>query len=217
MQDIKTIFFDYDGTLHDASQIYIPAFKEAYDYLIKEHQAPKRHFSHETIANYLGQTPKEMWDQFGKDIPQHAREAASKVLSKAMKTRILNQEAVLYDGALDTLAYLKDKGYTLVFISNCKNYYLEAHNDQFNLENYFDTLVCSETFPDIQDKDKVLARIKPTLPGQMVIVGDRHHDMTAGQKNNLKTIGASYGYGNPEELKDADILIDDITDLKQLF
>ncbi len=217
MKDRQTILFDYDGTLHDASKIYINAFKTAYQYLMTTHNAPQKQFSDETITQFLGQTPKDMWDQFGKDIPQKARQEASHVLSKAMKESIQQQKAVLYEGALSTLQYLKDKGYHLVFISNCKHYYLEAHQQQFNLDHYFDLLVCSETFPDIQDKDQVLARIKPQLKPPMVIVGDRHHDMQAGRHNNIKTIGCTYGYGSADELAQADMLIDDITQLKAIF
>ena len=30
------IIFDYDGTLHNSIKIYGPAFRKAYEYLIKE-------------------------------------------------------------------------------------------------------------------------------------------------------------------------------------
>ena len=217
MQDIKTILFDYDGTLHDATKIYIPAFKAAYQFLIDNYGAERKAFSDEDITQFLGQTPKAMWEQFGEIFPQEAKQEASIKISRLMKQAIENHMAELYDGALDVLAYLKEKGYELVFISNCRQYYLEAHNIAFELDRFFKHMVCSETYEGIQDKDRVLATLKPELKEKMVIIGDRHHDIEAGKRNNIMTIGATYGFGDASELKTADARIDDIRDLKTIF
>lgn len=214
---IKTLFFDYDGTLHNTTKIYIPAFKEVYAHLVKKHGVKQKDWSDKEIANFLGQTPKEMWDQFGEELNQETKNEGLKMLSEKLKEAIQNKQAELYDGALDVLAYLKDKGYKLIFISNCKDYYLNAHKTLFNLDRYFDIMVCSETFEGIQDKHEVLAKILPEVPKEAVIIGDRHHDMQAGKHNHIHTIGARYGFGNPEELKDATMQIDDINVLKHLF
>jgi len=34
LEGIKTIYFDYDGTLHNSNKIYAPAFRKAYDFLV---------------------------------------------------------------------------------------------------------------------------------------------------------------------------------------
>ena len=39
------------------------------------------------------------------------------------------------------------------------------------------------------------------------------YDIETAVKNNLKSIGCGYGYGSPEELADADIVVDRITDI----
>ena len=215
--NVKTLFFDYDGTLHNTTEIYIPAFKTVYDYLVKHHGAEEKTWQDQDIARFLGQTPKEMWDQFGLNLTQKAKEKGLKMLSDKLEKAIQNKEAKLYDGALDVLDYLKKQGYKLVFISNCKNYYLEAHKALFNLDQYFDIMVCSETFKNVQAKHKVLAKVLSEVPKEAVIIGDRHHDMTAGKKNGIYTIGARYGFGDHEELKTADMQIDDIKTLKHLF
>ncbi len=214
---MKTLFFDYDGTLHDTIKIYAPAFKKAYRYLVRNHNAPDKKWRDEEISQFIGQTPKEMWDQFGEDIPENAKKEASKIVSNTMKTAITNKEATLYEGTLDVLSHLKDKGYSLVFISNCKNYYLEAHRDAFGLDRYFDRMVCSETFPGVEEKHRVLRRIKDDFEAPMAIIGDRHHDIEAGEKNGIHTIGAAYGFGSREELKSADLIIEDIKALKNIF
>jgi phosphoglycolate phosphatase len=114
------------------------------------------------------------------------------------------------------LSYLKTKGFHLVFISNCKVYYKDCHNKLFQLDKYFEELASSEEYKFIP-KYEVLKRIKDKYPQDMVIIGDRKQDMEAGEKNNIYTIGCSYGFSLKGELDNADITIDNILALKKLF
>ena len=45
MENIKTIIFDYDGTIHDSTKIYSDAFRIVYQQMVKEGEAPWREFS----------------------------------------------------------------------------------------------------------------------------------------------------------------------------
>lgn len=215
--NIKTLFFDYDGTLHNSMVIYKPAFLKAQAYLEKAGHLKPAHYDDTYIRQFLGMTPKAMWDAFGHALPKAAKDKASKIIGQSMAESIEKGEAKLYEGALKTLHALKEKGYTLVFISNCNQYYLDAHAKQFELTHIFDRMVCSETFDDIQEKHAVLARIKDDFPKEQLIIGDRIHDMEAGSINSLKKIGCSYGFGPKEELASADFIIDDIKDLQKLL
>jgi phosphoglycolate phosphatase len=216
VQHIRTIFFDYDGTIHNSLAIYEPAFLKAYDFLVENNHAKPYDWTSQEISQFLGQTPKEMWNAFGEDIKEDAKNKASKIISDEMQRLILNKQASLYDGAMDTLKYLKSKGYKLIFISNCKQYYLESHAEIFHLDDIFDLMVCSETF-EIEEKHLVLERILNDFPEKSVIIGDRHHDIQAGKYNKIYTIGCRYGFGNDEELKEADMTIDTIKELDKIF
>ena len=123
---------------------------------------------------------------------------------------------LLYEGALETLVYLKNKGYTLVFISNCRIYYRNAHNKLFSLRDYFDDLICSEEYGYIP-KYEILNKVKNKYPEGMVIIGDRAQDIEAGNINDIYTIGCKYGYALEGELDKADIVIDSIEDLKKIL
>ena len=41
------------------------------------------------------------------------------------------------------------------------------------------------------------------MPEETVMIGDRSHDVIGANKNNMKTIGVLFGYGDSEELLDA--------------
>ena len=51
--------------------------------------------------------------------------------------------------------------------------------------------------------------------GQYIVIGDRFHDIETAVKNGLKSIGCGYGYASDGELKDADIIVSDITEIPQ--
>jgi len=216
MKNIKTIFFDYDGTLHDSMKIYMPAFLKAYEYLVQNQLAPKRTWSISDIKVFLGQNPKEMWEMFEPKLNAEIIQKVSQIISTNMKEDIDSNHAILYDGSIEVLQYLKSKGYRLVYLSNSKIYYMEAHQKSFNLSKYFDLILCSEMF-DFIPKKNILEQIKNEFPGEMVMIGDRIHDMESGYYNNIHTIACDYGYGTEEELKNAELRIKDIRDLINIF
>ncbi len=214
---IRTVFLDYDGTLHNSMHIYKPAFLKAYRYLEKHHGAPKREWTYDEISQFLGQTPTEMWNAFGKGLSDEAKNKASSVISEEMRRLIEAGEARLFEGALDTLHILKERGYALVFISNCKNYYMHAHAETFGLDKLFDRMVCSETYPGVEEKHQVLAKTMEDFSEEMVIVGDRTHDIKAGKINGIHTIGAAYGFARQGELDDADQIISNVRELTDIL
>lgn len=213
-RSIKTLFFDYDGTLHDSIKLYAPSFRKAYAFLVEKGFAEEREWSNKEISYWLGFNPQAMWENFMPSLSHALREQCSEIIGEEMKQQIQMDKPILYEGATETLQYLKDKGYQLVFISNCKKYYKEYHNKLFGLDNYFEALVCSDDYQFIP-KHEILAEIKDQYPKESAIIGDRQQDIEAGQKNGIYTIGCTYGFASEGELDAADMLIGDIRELKK--
>lgn len=216
LENIKTIFLDYDGTLHNSIFIYAPAFRKAYSYLVELGLAKEKYWSEEEISYWLGFNPAEMWETFMPELSADLRLVCSNMISEEMRSQIEQGNPVLYDGALEILKYLKNKGYHLVFLSNCKVYYMENHKKLFSLEQYFETFLCSEQYNFIP-KHEILKSVKASFPEHMVMIGDRTQDMEAGKLNDIITIGCSYGYAREKELDGADIIIQSIKELKSYF
>ncbi len=211
---IKTIFFDYDGTLHNSIKIYSLAFRKAYKQLAERGFVEQREWTDKEISYWLGFNPQEMWRMFKPDLDEKIIDRYSKMIGEEMKSLTEKGIPELYDGALDTLKYLKIRGYTLVFISNCKISYRDSHSKLFNLEDYFEELACSEEY-DFIPKHEILRNIKSKYSEEMVIIGDRFQDIEAGKKNNIHTIGCSYGFSLKGELDEADLIINNISDIKK--
>lgn len=215
-ENIKTIFLDYDGTIHNSIKIYGPAFRKAYNYLVNIGEAPEKKWNDEEISYWLGFSSKAMWKEFMPDIDTDIRDKASKIIGREMVSQINSRKAVLYPHAIETLRYLKAKGYNLVFLSNCSIGYRDKAKEIFGLNSYFVEMACSEEY-DYISKHEILAKLKKKYPTDMVMIGDRFQDIEAGKKNNILTIGCNYGFHKLGELDEADIRIDSIKQLKYIF
>ncbi len=214
--DVKTIFFDYDGTIHNSIKIYAPAFRKAYDYLIEKEVVSNKIWSDDEISYWLGFSVEAMWQQFMPDLDSKLGDEASKMIGEEMLRLINKGEVVFYDGAVETLSYLKEKGYRLIFISNCSISYRDIARDMLGLGKYFEEMVCSEEYGYIP-KHEILSMIKDKYPQKMVMIGDRFQDIEAGTKNGIQTIGCSYGFHRPDELNEADLIINDIKELMNIL
>lgn len=209
---MKYIIFDYDGTLHNSIKIYKPAFMKAYDYLVTNGYANKREFEEEEISRFLGLSATDMWNTFMPNLPKNEKEKCSSIIGESMIEYIDKGKAKLYDGTIETLNKLNEYGYKLIFLSNCKSSYMNKHIERFNLDKYFIDFYCSEDF-DFISKYEIFRLIKGKYQGEFIVVGDRFVDMELAKKHNLFSIGCGYGYGNNDELKDADYIIDNINEI----
>ena len=197
-------------------KLYSPAFHRAYGYLVERGLAKPREWREDEISRWLGFNCIEMWETFLPGVDADVRNECMQIIKQEQKELIERGKAALYPGALEVLAYLKDKGHRLVFISNCRKYYRDGHAAAFHLDAYFDELACSEDY-GAAPKHEILERIKDRYPMEMAIVGDRRQDMVAGKKNGIHTIGCSYGFAREGELDGADAVIGSITELKEYF
>ncbi|NLA70123.1 MAG: HAD family hydrolase [Clostridiales bacterium] len=204
--------FDYDGTLHETIRVYEPAFRKAYEYLARNNLMEPRTVTTEEIASYLGFSAKDMWDSFAPEISEEDKLHCSSLIGDEIINQIKEGNARLYSNAIDTLKALKAKGNTLIFLSNCKEQYMNENRNYFGLDRFFDDYYCCEKY-DYAPKYEIFSTIKEKHSGEFIVIGDRFHDMEIAQKHNLKSVGCLYGYGSPEELECASVRIDDISQI----
>ncbi len=75
--------------------------------------------------------------------------------------------------------------------------------DYFALTHYFDQIVAVEDDDHIIDKQELIRRALPEKYKRAVMVGDRCFDMEGAAANHIEGIGAGYGCGSDQELRDA--------------
>ncbi|MBO5104895.1 MAG: HAD family hydrolase [Ruminococcus sp.] len=209
---MTNLVFDYDGTIHNTMKTYAPAFRNTCKWLSDNGYISPEEYSDSQISCWLGFNSTDMWSQFHPELNSEIREKARVMLGRDMAERVDNGEGALFEHAEEILSVLKNNGDNLIFLSNCRVHYMERHKRVFGLERFFNSFYCCEEF-DFIPKYEIFRKIKPRHDGDFIVIGDRFHDIETAVKNNLKSIGCGYGYGSPEELADADIVVDRITDI----
>lgn len=210
-----TIFFDFDGTIHETMYIYGPALDKAKEYL-DEHKIPHKGLERELYHTYLGYNADDMWKMVmgGNDL--ETIHYVSSIVGREMNLNLDRDLGRLYPKTEETLIELKKRGYTLVYISNARNRYYEKVKETYKLERFFDGFLTSEMYNELP-KEEILKSVMNDYPAPYSIVGDRFFDMVGGKKNNMTTIFCSYGYGKPEEGNDASYRIDSIDELLEII
>lgn len=196
------LVFDFDGTIHNTEISYEKAITQS----LNELGIPIDGFDY---RSFIGMSPRAVRDEILKDNTDktsYIKKNGDRII------KYMRQSGELYDGAKETLEYLKEK-YELYILSKCRRVYMEAAREKFDLDIYFSKYFIGEDYNFI-DKYKILAR---EIKDDYIMIGDRKEDMEAGLKNNKKTIFATYGYGSLDEAIGSDIKISSITDLKEIL
>lgn len=207
MADV-TIVFDFDGTLHDSMYIYRIALQRGYGWLVDQGVAPEREFSDEFIAGNIGLNCEDAWERMCPDLPWSVTSEAAARVGEVMDQLIDDGTARLFPGVPDMLQQLKDDGYELVFLSNCRNEYRDAVRRAFGFDRWFDHYYTAEQF-DGAPKEIIFETIHEEVPGPYVVVGDRDKDLALARAHGLPFVGCAYGYSVPGELDGADTLAGD--------
>jgi phosphoglycolate phosphatase len=115
-------------------------------------------------------------------------------------------EAIVYDGAPEALARLKQSGAQLFLCTSKPALYANRILDRFGLSRYFDGAYGSELDGRLEDKGDLIAHILAEQrldPGDCVMWGDRRHDVAGAKRHAIPTIGALWGFGGERELREA--------------
>lgn len=215
LKNVKSIIFDFDGTLHNTIKIYYPAFSSGVE-LLREHGfARDFELSEKNVAKFLGEKPNFAYELIARGADENLKREVMALVGKNMDENIKKGIGELYDGTIKVLEELS-KNYDLYILSNCRESYLDTALNVYGIKNYFKKYFAAETY-DYIPKDEIIKMEKQKIKEEIIFVGDRHHDMEAARINNLKSIFCSYGFGSEEEGKNANYKISSIGELLELL
>jgi len=196
----NTILFDLDGTLTDSAEGITKSVQYALDHLgIREEDLKK-------LECFVGPPLKE---QFMKHYGfTNAQAAEAVVLYRERYASIGIMENRPYQGIKEMLQSLKERGYVLGVASSKPTYFVKKILDYFELTSYFNVVIGSEMDGRRTDKWEVIEEALSQLDlglgrEQVLMVGDREHDILGARKAGVTCVGVSYGYGGTSELKKA--------------
>jgi phosphoglycolate phosphatase len=112
-----------------------------------------------------------------------------------------------YDGVRDVLAVLHASGIRLAVATSKPEHYAKPIVEHLGLGEFFETVGGDELDGSLRTKalviDKVLGRLDAPDPADVLMVGDRAHDVLGAREHGIRCIGAGWGYGLPGELERA--------------
>lgn len=202
-----TIFFDYDGTLHDSMKLYSPALRKAYAWLVDQGIVEPQELRDEEICRWLGWQVEDMWTTFVPGIDETTWRTAAKMVADDMNKGLHAGRGALFPGVKEMLENLHAHGFELAFLSNCGRPYCDSHLRIFDIDHLFSATYCAEEFGFIP-KWQIYRQVAPQHADPQVMVGDRFHDIEVATRAGIPSIGCAYGYGDPSELEAATIMVD---------
>ncbi|MEA5016101.1 MAG: dTMP kinase [Candidatus Limiplasma sp.] len=109
----------------------------------------------------------------------------------------------VYPHIRSILRMLREEGAYLAVATSKSEKPCRAVLDHFALTHYFDRIITADSNHSVASKVELVRRALPERYERAAMVGDRCFDMEAARANGIEGIGAGYGFGSDQELRDA--------------
>lgn len=195
---MKYVFFDLDGTLTDP----FLGITNSVIYALEKMGYP--HGENAEYKLFIGPPLRESFQLRCGMTAEEAERALA--LYREYFSPIGIFENRVYDGVPELLEKLKNDGYSMVLATSKPIVYAKRILEKFDLMKYFTAAFGSELDGTRDKKEDVIAFALETLsasPSDVIMVGDRLHDVLGAAANGIKTVGVLYGYGSGDELTSA--------------
>lgn len=199
----KVILFDLDGTLTESGEGITKSVQYALEKLGQPEPDLKK------LEVFVGPPLLQQFMKYAGLDEETAVKAVEYYRERYTDIGIFENE--VYPGVEDMLEKLRGKGYILAVASSKPERFVKKVLDHFDLTKYFHEIVGSEMNGGRTSKADVIEEALDRLHmadhrDQVVMVGDKKHDVFGARKAGLKCLAVSYGYGSEEELKNANPL-----------
>lgn len=195
----RLLLFDLDGTLTDSGE----GITNSVAYALRHYgiEVPSR----SELYRFIGPPLAESFSRYyGFSEAEAAR--AVECYREYFADRGIYENRV-YDGTIPMLQALKEAGKTLIIASSKPTVYVKRILHHFALDVYFSDAVGSNLDGTRVKKEEVIAcALAPyrTIPrAEILMVGDRAHDILGAKKCGIAACGVLYGYGSADELRSA--------------
>ncbi|MBE6668285.1 MAG: HAD-IIIA family hydrolase [Ruminococcaceae bacterium] len=216
---IRLLIFDLDGTLADTMYGILDGVNMA----MEKFGAPAH--TYDEVRSYVGNGSRDL---IKRALPKYMAENAE-LLEKAIKFYdgscypvTYKNRTDCYDGIIDALKELKERGYTLAVLSNKRDIFVRPMVSEMIPEGIISMAMGQRD--DLPKKpDPAMAIYIAEKLGfeacETAFVGDSETDILTGQNAKMLTVGCSWGYRGEKILKEAgaDVIIDGPSQLTELF
>lgn len=113
--------------------------------------------------------------------------------------------------------YITENNCSIYIASNGLTEYLQAIVSYYELDQWVTETFSIEQINSLNKSDLVKSILNKYDIKEAAVVGDRLSDINAAKDNGLIAIGCNFDFAQEDELAQADIVIDDLLELKGIL
>ena len=208
------IFFDLDGTLTDSSEgITKSVMYSLLKFGIEEEQ--------NNLLKFIGPPLRDSFMDFYGFDEETAKKAIVYYREYYQDKGIF--ENFVYKGMEDVLIALKQAGKKLVVATSKPEEFAKQILEHFGLADYFEYIAgacMNETrLKKLEVIEYALESCDITDRSQVLMIGDREHDVIGAKGAGIECMGVLYGFGSREELETAgaEYIAETVADIEKLI
>ncbi|WP_114767326.1 phosphoglycolate phosphatase [Vibrio rhodolitus] len=222
MKQLKLIAFDLDGTLLDS----VPDLAVAADQAVRE--LGYAGVSEEQVRDYVGNGADiliaralsqsiDIDPELSPELRAKGRELFDDYYEKSG-----HKLTHLYPQVRETLAELKQAGFTLALVTNKPSKFVPDVLAQHNIADFFSDVLGGDAFPERKPNPVALNCLMEKhgcTPSEMLMVGDSKNDILAAKNAGCRSFALTYGYnhGEPISASKPDFVADNIAQLLEVI
>ena len=214
---LKTIIFDFDGTIGNTQQIILRSMQAT----IKELGLPERTDSQ--CAAMIGLPLTQCFTNLYPDFTETVVDEEKGALCAATYRRLFDEfnepgAVPLFPHVPETIKKLHQKGIELTIASSRSHQTLDAYVRDLQLGEYIQYILGVEDVKDAKPRPgPVLKTLKDfgRLPEECIVVGDTKYDIQMAHNAGVKAVGVTYGNGSRKEMEEENTewIIDDFAEM----
>ena len=190
---MKSIIFDVDGTLWDATPVAAKAWTRA----CMNAGLPYSHLTKERMQAEFGKKMDDIALSLVRGVPRETSIAVGEEAIRIEDGLLRAETPEIYPGVREVFETLHERGIPVVIVSNCQAGYIEILIESHGLVPYVSGHLCYGDTGEGKPYN-ILESIRRFRLQDPVYVGDTAGDMAASLEAGIPFVFASYGYGEAE-------------------
>lgn len=216
MSRYNYVLFDFDGTVVNTGEGILKSLQ--YSFREMGDEVPTR----DELKKFIGPPVYYSFTRFYSIGEDKVGDYIKKYREKYKREGIY--ECELYSNMLPLLSALKDSGVILAVASSKPEHLIYDVADYLDITKYFDAIVGVKT-DDSNHSSKTglileaMEKLNVSDKSQVLMVGDRHYDISGAKGAGVASCGCLWGYGNKEEFIEceADFVVSDPMEIIKLI
>jgi phosphoglycolate phosphatase len=207
------MIFDMDGTLFQTDRILEASLHDTFQ-LLRDEEKWEGDTPLQTYRDIMGIPLSDVWKTLLPLHPLHVHERVNEVFQDKLILNILDGMGALYPHAEDLLAYMSERGFPIFVASNGYPRYLETIVEYYALDRWILSCYSIEDI-DSEDKGELIRKVKVDHDlSHGIVIGDRRSDFKGAEANEFLSIGCAFDFSQEHELKEADVVVDDLIEIR---